>query len=403
MISWSATGRSFVVHDPERLAKEKLGTIFKHSNFASFVRQLNTYSFSKIDPQRWEFSNPFFVKGRRDLLAHIKRKKSTPRDAAAAAGSGPGPSAGGSNPSAPPTRPASASKPQLVPSAGAGAAPSPFPAPPQLFQPHPLPHPPASSPGALVRIPGSAFLRVHRPPASDDPAALLPNASDNSSSQEGRSSGTQLHGQTGPPSAENHSAPPAPHEPPVALRAPAPPTLQALPPMTGDRAAGPGPLPAADVAHPPGYTLGAGGLVDPGLFRPQALPLSLLAAIEADRETAEEKHRKLAADMEVRLQQHFDSRLESMAKVFEDRLIAERTAFHAERELMKRQLALHAMGGARPTESQLAREGGAAPDLVSEAAVLLGYPPRPAAMQGPAQEARADEGGGESSPMDEDP
>ncbi|CAB4273072.1 unnamed protein product [Prunus armeniaca] len=43
VVSWSDTGCSFVVWDPTEFAKEMLPMYFKHNNFSSFVRQLNTY------------------------------------------------------------------------------------------------------------------------------------------------------------------------------------------------------------------------------------------------------------------------------------------------------------------------------------------------------------------------
>ena len=85
LISWGDLGNSFVIHNQAEFSQSLLPYYYKHSNMASFVRQLNMYGFHKVvgveagglkseRDQEMEFAHPYFLRGQEILLGQIKRK-----------------------------------------------------------------------------------------------------------------------------------------------------------------------------------------------------------------------------------------------------------------------------------------------------------------------------------------
>ncbi|KAK7190073.1 hypothetical protein DPSP01_006368 [Paraphaeosphaeria sporulosa] len=92
LIRWSDDGNSFIVLDEDEFARTLIPELFKHNNYASFVRQLNMYGFHKkvgLSDNSMkasetkakapsEYFNKYFKRGRPELLWLIQKPKNAP-------------------------------------------------------------------------------------------------------------------------------------------------------------------------------------------------------------------------------------------------------------------------------------------------------------------------------------
>jgi hypothetical protein len=75
-VSWSEDGSEFIIYNTNEFSEKVLPLYFKHSNFASFIRQLNMYDFHKLRSTSQEhiYKHPKFIRDHPEYLKDIHRK-----------------------------------------------------------------------------------------------------------------------------------------------------------------------------------------------------------------------------------------------------------------------------------------------------------------------------------------
>ena len=82
IIHWGNDGKYFVIENLYEFTEKILPKYYNHNNYASFVRQLNKYNFHKmkISTNENAFQNSLFIKGQKNIIPNILRKKKTKND-----------------------------------------------------------------------------------------------------------------------------------------------------------------------------------------------------------------------------------------------------------------------------------------------------------------------------------
>lgn len=80
VIQWNVEGTVFSIENIDHFSKIILPKYFKHKNYASFVRQLNMYNFTRKTDSNMEnsfkeyFKNKYFQRNKLELISNIQRK-----------------------------------------------------------------------------------------------------------------------------------------------------------------------------------------------------------------------------------------------------------------------------------------------------------------------------------------
>lgn len=75
VIGWCSDGRSFVIHNKERMEKEVMSFYFSTDKFKSFQRSLNLWGFQKVGKSVGGHCHPLFIRGRVALCEHMRRER----------------------------------------------------------------------------------------------------------------------------------------------------------------------------------------------------------------------------------------------------------------------------------------------------------------------------------------
>ena len=79
-IEWSDDGSYFTVKSSKDFEADILPIYYKHNNYCSFIRQLNTYGFAKTDTKKWQWKNDSFHRDHPENLTNIYRRTSVKRE-----------------------------------------------------------------------------------------------------------------------------------------------------------------------------------------------------------------------------------------------------------------------------------------------------------------------------------
>ncbi|GBG26219.1 Heat shock transcription factor [Hondaea fermentalgiana] len=79
LVDWNREGTVIVIKNVHGFSEKVLPQYFKHSNYASFVRQLNMYGFTRALNMPQAFKHHLFQRGKKEKLSLMKRKLSQPK------------------------------------------------------------------------------------------------------------------------------------------------------------------------------------------------------------------------------------------------------------------------------------------------------------------------------------